>query len=324
MRQGRATFAPFLLGVAACATGVSSDTDPPHVDARVGGDAVASGHIDAHDPGDDAPAPVIDAAEPDAAMFDAPLPDAPLPDAPLPDAPPADAPLIDAPPPDAPVDAGTVGGVLYANDETTLYKIDPATYAASLVGSFGWPSGTDAMADIAIGPDGRIFGASSTKLYVVNAATAKCTSVGSLSKGLNALTFVPVGVVDPSVEALVGASSDGTFYRVNPDTGALTQLGHFSSGHSSSGDLAYASGPGIVAAVNPGGANDLLAKVAPATGATTGIGAASMPWLWGLAYVNGKLVGFTLQKDIVTINPATGAVTHVGTGPIGFYGAAGR
>src|SRR5262249_46997014 len=151
---------------------------------------------------------------------------------------------------------------------TSLYRINTSTYAATRIGSFVYPGsiGTDAMADLAIAPDGTLLGASSSHLYKIDVANAHCTLVGNLSVAMNALTYVPAGVVDAGAETLVGAGSDGKLYKVNATTGATTQLGHFSAGHASSGDLAFVTGTGLVAAVNPGGSDDALAKVNATTG----------------------------------------------------------
>jgi hypothetical protein len=215
---------------------------------------------------------------------------------------------------------------MFANDESSLYRIDPATYAAVRVAGFGFPGsiGSDAMADLAIGPDGTLYGISSAHFYKINPTTAACTLLGNPTVALNALGFVPAGVIDAGAETLVGAASDGKLYKVSPATGAVTLLGHFSTGHASSGDLAYVSGPGLVASVNPGGSDDALAKVNPSTGATTSLGSTHTPWVWGLGNAGGTLVGFTLGGTIVTINPATGAATTVATGTPAFYGAAAR
>ncbi len=334
-----------LLLLAGCAHGetASSDDDP---DASAPSDAPPAA-IDVFEsfdvlPPPDAAVPLPDAAmpRPDAAVPDAslphpdaaiPHPDAALPDAslPHPDAslphPDASLPHPDAalPPPDASVPPPVV---MFANNESTLYRIDASTFASTQVAAFVWPAsvGVDAMADLAIAPDGKLIGVSGSRLYQVNPANAHCTLLGSISPQLNALTYVPVGVLDPNVEVLVGAGSDGKLYKLNPTSGATTLLGHYSSGHSSSGDLAYLPGTGLVATVNPGGSNDALAKVTPTTGATALVGSTGLPWVWGLANVHGTLVGFTLSNTIVSINVSTGASTTLATGPIGWYGAAAR
>jgi len=271
------------------------------------------GHLD--DDGDDGP-PVDARPHPDGdARIDAGEP--------------IDAPAVppDAAPPDAahPDAATTTPSVIYANGQTTLYRVDPTSYAVTLVGTFGWPSsvGNDAMADIAIAPDGAVIGASSSHLYRCDAATAACTKIGDLAHAVNALTYVPAGVIDAAAEVLVGTTGDGVVYRINPSSAAMTSLGHFTTGHASSGDLACLGGV-LYAAINAGGGNDSLARVNTSTGATTSVGSTSRPWMWGLAAAGNTLVGFTLARDIVTIDPATGAATSVGTGPADWYGAAGR
>ncbi|HUQ02451.1 MAG TPA: hypothetical protein VM261_08150 [Kofleriaceae bacterium] len=278
---------------AGCASGssASDDDDDPTPDART---------VDAT-PAVDAPIVVIDAqAQTDAATTDAATTD-------------------------GAIDAGTTTAVIFANTQTALYRIDPVTYAAALVGSFGWPAsvGSDAMADIAIAPDGAIIGASNARLYRCSATTAACTLVGALAQTVNALGYAPPGTVEPGVDTLVGAKSDGALYRIDTTTAAMTSLGHFSTGHASSGDVAYVAGS-LVAAINPGGTNDSLARINATTGATTLVGPTSRPWLWGLAAAGPTLLGFTLDRTIVTINTTTGATAVVATGAVDWYGAAGR
>jgi hypothetical protein len=307
------------LSAAGCASGssASDDDDDGVPDARVV-DAAAA--VDSPLGVIDAPAP-IDAPATDAAAFDAASIDAAMIDASSIDASSTDAASTDA----ANIDAGTTTAVILGNTQTALYRIDPATYATTLVGSFGWPAsvGSDAMADIAIAPDGAVMGASGSRLYRCGATTAACTLVGSLAHTVNALAYAPPGVLDPTAEVLVGAKSDGTLYKIDATTAAMTSLGHFSTGHASSGDLAYVAGA-LVAAVNPGGTNDSLARINHTTGATTVVGSTSRPWVWGLAAAGPTLLGFTLDRAIVTINTSTGATAVVATGAVDWYGAAGR
>jgi hypothetical protein len=317
------------LCAAGCASGssASDDDDDGAPDARV---------VDATS-GVDAPLGVIDAPAPIDGPIDGPT-DAPATDAAAIDAASIDAAMVDARPTDAAstdaapdaatdaaTDAGTTTAVVLGNTQTALYRIDPTTYATTLVGSFGWPAsvGNDAMADIAIAPDGAVMGASGSRLYRCSASTAACTLVGSLAQTVNALAYAPPGVLDPTAEVLVGAKSDGTLYTIDAGTAAMTSLGHFSTGHASSGDLAYVAGS-LVAAVNPGGTNDSLARINHTTGATTVVGSTSRPWVWGLAAAGPTLLGFTLDRAIVTINTSTGATAVVGTTAVDWYGAAAR
>jgi hypothetical protein len=299
------------LSVASCAQGTSPNDDP--IDARAIDARVAI----------DGPPGEIDAPEAIDAAVDAAI-DAPPIDAAIVDAAPIDGTTTDARV-DAAIDGGTTTSVVFANTQVALYRIDTTTYAATRVADFGWPAsvGNDAMADIAIAPDGSIIGASGTRLYRCSATTAACTLIGSLTQTVNALGYVPAGVLHPGVETLVGAKSDGTFYEIDANSAAMNVLGHFSSGHASSGDLAYAGGA-LVAAVNPGGANDSLARINATTGATTVVGTTGRPWVWGLATNGSTLLGFTLGREVVTINTSTGATTVVATGSVDWYGAAGR
>lgn len=314
MKSGRCSFALVLaLSVTGCAQGTPVDEDP--TDARA---VDARANIDA-------PPADIDAATVDATTTDATTTDAATTDAATTDAVTTDAVTTDAASADAPIDGGTTTAVIFANTQTELYRIDPVTYAATRVANFGWPAGvgSDAMADIAIASNGSVIGASGTRLYRCSPTTAACTLIGSLSQNINSLAYAPAGLIHAGAETLVGAKSDGTLYWIDDTNATMTSLGHYSSGHASSGDIAYGGGS-LVATVNPGGTNDSLVRVNAMTGATTMVGTTSRPWVWGLAATGTTLVGFTLSREIVTINTTTGATTLVATSAADWYGAAGR
>src|SRR3972149_3519382 len=57
-----------------------------------------------------------------------------------------------APPPE--------NAAVYAHSASELYRVDPDTFAVTLVGPFQWPSVADQMTDIAIDKDGNMVGIS--------------------------------------------------------------------------------------------------------------------------------------------------------------------
>src|SRR6185436_6987297 len=91
-------------------------------------------------------------------------------------------------------------------------------------------NGYDAMHDIAIDKDGNMFGvgltpAATQGLFTIDKKTAKCKLIATMAPDMRGLTFVPVGVLDPSSEVLVGLEVGGTLHRIDPVTGAVTTIG---------------------------------------------------------------------------------------------------
>lgn len=215
------------------------------------------------------------------------------------------------------------GTVVYAHSASTLYKIDPDTLAVTKIASFGWPSGTDEMTDIAVDKNGAIIGVSETSVYRVDPATAACTVLSrSLQGAFNGLSFVPADVVGASGDdILVGTrGDDGIVDRIDPMTGAVTQIGNMGSTFSSSGDLVAVAGFGTVQ-TTLGTSSDVLAKLAPVTFKATAAGATGFSDIWGLAFWKGKVFGFTAGGQFLTIDPATGVATLVQSGGPEWWGA---
>jgi hypothetical protein len=254
---------------------------------------------DDDDVGDDAP-PSVDAGAPDA----------------------HDIGFIDAAP-DVP-DSSTpseIDGVVYGHSSSTLYKVDPDSFAVTSVADFSWPaeSGFDTMTDIAVDKDGHMMGVSFTKIYRVDPMTAACTFVGPLDHEFNGLSFVPAGEGDPGTdERLVGTTLDGSVWKIDPATGATTQVGSYGDSGgttwTSSGDIVYVEGFGIVATVKGGGlGHDFLASIDPMTFRATPIGALGVGTgysdIWGLGFWKGKVFGFSGAGQMLLIEPTTGVAS---------------
>jgi PKD repeat protein len=105
----------------------------------------------------------------------------------------------------APVDIWTglsidpVTGVFYASDATDLYIIDPATGNYTLVGPFG----TSLMIDIAMGPNGEMYGhdIGTDSIYWIDPATGAATLIGG-----------PTGYNANYAQGLDFDNEDGTLY----------------------------------------------------------------------------------------------------------------
>ncbi len=214
---------------------------------------------------------------------------------------------------------------VYAHSSSTLYKVDPNTLAVTMVAPFGWPSGSDTMTDIAIDKDGNMVGVSFTNVYAVDKDTAACRLLAPLQSGLqfNGLSFVPGIGPDPNgPERLVGATTTGEVYQIDPNTGASTQVGAYGGNYGSSGDIVSVRGFGTVATVTNGGSTDILARLDPTTFAATPIGDTGYTQIWGVGFWENKVFGFTDTQKFVLIDTNTGAATEVDTANVTWWGAA--
>ncbi len=228
------------------------------------------------------------------------------------------------------VDAADSGGnaAVFAHSASTLFRINPITYAVTRIGPFHWPSGSDTMTDIAIDQDGVMIGISYHSVYRVDPQTADCTRLSANLQGMfNGLSFVPsmlaFGLEGPDV--LVGdRNTDGKIFQIDRNTGGVTQIGDMGGDYVSSGDLVAVTGFGIVATVPTGTLGpDQLVRLAPTTFAATPIGATTgFDDIWGVGFWGTRVFGFTEQGTLTIIDSATGVGTSVAVDGEAWWGAA--
>mgnify|MGYP000971962656 CR=1 FL=1 len=221
-----------------------------------------------------------------------------------------------------PNDCTEVAGcyTVYAHGDHVLYKIDLANKSLVTVGNFNAPMVTlpngkmaeDVVTDIAVAPDNTIYGISHEYLYRVDAKDAHVTSIGAVTQcGQDnvALTTTPDGT-------LYAADFKGAFCKIDITTRPPTVkvVGMLGGNLAVSGDLVAVKDGTIFATaynLNNGATqmNNTLIKIDPATGrATQTIGATGFPRLYGAAFDQGVVFGFTHDGsgDVITIDPKTG------------------
>lgn len=210
---------------------------------------------------------------------------------------------------------------VYAHTATSLYRVDPDTYAATKVGDFGLSGLLEVMTDLAIDGNGNLIGVTFSSVYSIDATTGHATqlSAGSLATQFNGLSFVPGTTGD----ILIGTdNADGNVYQVNSTTGATNVIGSMGGSYVSSGDVVSVDGFGTVQTV-PGSSHDVLVRLAPGTFAATPIGTnTGFDKIYGLGFWKGKVFGFTYTGQIITIDPMTGVGTQVASGGPQWNGAA--
>ena len=239
------------------------------------------------------------------------------------------------PEPDAEVwpDAGIVEDevIVWAHSAQTLYAFDPRTETVTPVGDFQDPDGNpvDNMTDLAVDRDGRMLTCSNLALFSVDPETAVATQVAVFPIDVDVrfygLTFLPEGVLDADQETLVGATNNGEYYRIDPDTGVSELLGQFSDGYVLSGDIVSVVGAGTFATVKRNDIDtDVLVDLDPRTGEVTPIGGPiGFVSLFGLGYWRSRLYGFSSRGELVEIDVerGTGALVTDQTGADQFWGA---
>jgi hypothetical protein len=228
---------------------------------------------------------------------------------------------------------------VYAHSDHTLFSIDLGAKTLTLVGAFKAPliSGKeDVITDLAVAPDDTIYVVSHTTLYTASATDGHVTKVGDLTacgQDNVALSFTPDN-------KLYVADYKGELCQIDyshlPPT--ATPIAKLSGNMAVSGDLVavddgtmYASAYSLADASGTGSQlSNVLVKIDPATATVTSVGPTGFPKLFGVAFAQGQVFGFTHDGSgrVVTIDPKTGAGTVFNTFndpatgmPISFAGA---
>jgi hypothetical protein len=207
--------------------------------------------------------------------------------------------------------AALKGSLYFSTLETSsrIGTFDLATGQTTYIGSTGVY-----LTDIAFLGD-RLYGVTFTSLYEIDQTSGTAKQVAALGGmgGVNSLAG--------RNGTLYAATTAGEFLTIDPQRGtvARSQLGN---GFKSSGDLAFLSDGTLVLAANTGGpGSDELVRVDVGSGSASQIGSIGFGGVYGLALVDGKLIGLTAGGDVLVIDPATGAgekrVNGHFAGPIG-------
>ena len=196
---------------------------------------------------------------------------------------------------------------VYGQSATTLYKLEPATKAVTVVGDF---KGCEPINDIALNEGSTLYAVSRKTLYTVDKNTATCTQIHTIETGdyPNSLSFVPKGTLDANEEALVGYD-DGNYVRIDLKTGARSVVGALNAGKLiSSGDITSVKGGKTYLTVKATGKtdpcyeNDCLVEVDPKTGKML------KNWdsiehndVFGLSFWGGNVYGFDKEGNLFEV-----------------------
>jgi len=233
-------------------------------------------------------------------------------------------------------DGGKPPGRIYAHTRDTLYRFDPLANTLTLVGKLdcvptgGVGDGDDSVLDIALDRTGQMYATTFYRFLKVDATSGHCTVVNAtlmpVNSYPNSLSFVPLGTVDPTQEALVGYAydqfNDATIYtRIDLTTGTMSDLQNLNPPVSPDGNEYGLAGDFIslardngktygaikVLTGDAGSGNNLLAEIDPATGTMKRIiGDTGQTGFFGLGFWAGKAYGFTDTGGIYEIDITTG------------------
>ncbi|MCL1469381.1 DUF4394 domain-containing protein [Argonema antarcticum] len=159
-----------------------------------------------------------------------------------------------------------------------------------------------AFTDIALSNDGRLFGITSNDLHRIDPITGASSRIGSLGAGFfNALGF-------SADNRLYAAARNSNLYTVDPFTGTVSSVANLGSSFSSSGDIVFDPVNNRFLATSDGVGSDVLFSIG-LNGTATRIGNIGFSGVFGLDFENGILLGYTANRQQITLNPGTGSGT---------------
>ena len=171
-------------------------------------------------------------------------------------------------------------------------------------------SGNVAFTDIAISDSGKLFGINLSELFQVDLNTGTYSSIGffggAIDGDMNALTF-------GANNTLYGAKG-GTIYSFNLETGAATPIIR-TTGFDSSGDLVFDAANNRLLGTSRGRGNgsDRLFSIDITTSSYYVVGDSDIGFkdVFGLTVENGNLMGYTSDRQQISINTTTGKGTFL-------------
>jgi hypothetical protein len=136
--------------------------------------------------------------------------------------------------------SAVVTTTIYAHTDDSLYSMNPATKALTLIGAFAGlsgGSGDESITDLAVNAAGEVYVNSETIIYKAAipaggtgsvALTKVATIAAAKDQSFYALGFTPKDALGAGTgEVLVGGDGNGELWAIDPATGATKDLGSF-------------------------------------------------------------------------------------------------
>lgn len=198
------------------------------------------------------------------------------------------------------------------HDQFNLYEVDLPGGEERFLGRVPLQ-----LTDIALAPDGTLYGADGDNLVRVDLATMAFDTVMPVSSAFNGLDTSPDGTI-------YGAANTG-IYRFDLVRRRSTLVASFPTGYASSGDLAFIGDRLYATAVGGGEIEDTLVEIGLDGRPNRIVGVVGFHNIWGLAPRGEQLFGFSGGGEMMRIDIATGAATLIVERVVhGFWGAAAR
>jgi hypothetical protein len=181
------------------------------------------------------------------------------------------------------------------------------------------------IGEIAIAPDGTLYGTDSYVLYATDRTDATTTAVGSIMPlhQYSGLGSSPAGALEATCDV-------PQIFSIDPASAAATPIATIPTGYRSSGDLTSVRLQGMfgtswLLSLTPtaAGADDDLALQSPG-GLAVSLGSTGVECVWGLATLGTGVYGVTCQGLLVSLDTTTGKATTLVQEVPAFEGAAGR
>jgi hypothetical protein len=202
---------------------------------------------------------------------------------------------------------------LYAASHQMLYEIDVDLKTSKAVGPIK-PVGLNSVDVDGLALFGQqLIGISDggDSLLKIDRLTGTITSTVPLTPAGTwaGLTVIPAGDLEATPVVLAGTPSDGKLYRIDPDTGAVTMVGSFTSGYTFFTDLAWVHGSGLYATLTSGNcASVCFAKINPATGSAVAFRTTLGTNLYGMSGYRDRLWAFNNAGPVLSVDRTTGTM----------------
>jgi hypothetical protein len=174
----------------------------------------------------------------------------------------------------------------------------------------------ESLTDIALSPDGTLYGAIPGELDRVDYTAGTSTRIVDVPGRFVSLDVAPDG-------RFYGASMNDV-YLLDVATGTATVVAHLPFRYEASGDVAFVDGELLATANITPDMDDVLVHVPLDGSASEILGSTFQQCVWGLAPFGSLLYGLTCDGELLSIDPASGASMVLATPGPDFYGAASR
>ena len=176
------------------------------------------------------------------------------------------------------------------------------------------PSGVG-LTDIALAPDGRLFGVDFSAASEIDATTGRATR-------LSTSTLMNINAMDAAPDGTIYVAGGQSLYTLDLASGAWVTVMSFSQGQSS-GDLAFVNGR-LLLTISYYAPNDYLLELDPVAHTSRIVGDTGYACIYGLAAYGPKLYGMTCTGQVLSLDTDTGQGTVLQETNIVFWGASAR